>query len=115
MSNYNISEYLVPTDVAKWMHKHGFDARTSHFYNEYDELFISTNKEGFESPSMIGNIAAATFDQLFDWAQDKWQLSLSFPEKSSNGNWYYNEKPYLTKRDANIAVCKAIINYIDKK
>lgn len=85
MKTFDITEYLVEPDIAKWAKERGFSdecARSClHSYLTYKQ----------QKRAKIECVNLPTFQQVFDWCEDKWGISLTMINKmgkdaNSNNN-----------------------------
>lgn len=122
-------DYLLLSEQARWAKEKGFDGECDYFIrktrygkNPIRVSYPITN----ERYKKYKAFTVPTFDQFFDWVEEKWNIEIK--QGLANGDkgnyyahgWDFIESEHLwfssyypTKRSARIAACEAIITYIN--
>lgn len=126
---YHIKQYFVEPDFAKWLKERGFDGECTHF--KHPNLDTIVHGLTYEINNSLGSeqYTVPTFAQAFDFAKEKFglivaisdffgeiEMSVDLEMKDGTKCWYklIIEDDFKTKREASIAACNAIRDYISK-
>lgn len=129
MNNFDISQYLVEPEFAAWLKEQGFDGECTHWFWEKENIKRQANKSAdFDKnwnahPSKL-RISAPTFQQAFDFCEDKWGVHVFVGANvglsgynacviKSDKNTIFRVDGFIKKREANIACCNAIKEYVN--
>lgn len=134
MSN-DITSYLLLAEQARWAKENGFDAKCAYYQpyfpdNREPQLFIvnTPGKAGIVNSSLHElAFTIPTFDQFFDWVEEKWGIRISVDRVKTETNVVYcftiegdgksdlfiQEDLFPDKRTARLAAVDAIIQYVD--
>lgn len=122
-NNYDITNYLVEPDFAKWLKEQGFDGICDNSYSTITNVIENCGglRNGYFSATQI---SVPTFQQAFDFLEEKFGLHVFVGAnvglsgynasviKSDKSN-IFRVEGFIEKCEANIGACNAIKEYVE--